>query len=424
MSTLQEELSSLISFVDNAIKEIGFLDERNVYSYDKNSFSCVGVEPFWGIKTQIEIEKTLDNDSCNSLVNDFISSHLPNFPDMLLTPFGTMKAPSGFNFILSMYRKILEDYGEFSEDACIDFVEKFSKFINSDSFELHCFIPLLNFNSNFELGELILNENIFIVKMKKKKIDELLFELMEGNHNIFMRNLSDYCLIIKRKIMKSPVSGGDLSEERNEFMNYCRILFNNFITCMNLFYDGYPYYFFKEVRFDYYPFFYGAGKEADIYPKGGNVIATLMDKDIIKFIKNFNLIINNKNDGVKLSLDRLSRAIYRRDSVDSLIDAMIGIEALLANTENGELTHRMSLNYAFIGFKDQRMERYKEIRSVFTDRGKVVHGKSPNISKIKKSSEKSINILREIIFFFLEREGVVWSNTIENDFWLEYIFSL
>jgi hypothetical protein len=79
--------------------------------------------------------------------------------------------------------------------------------------------------------------------------------------------------------------------------------------------------------------------------------------------------------------------------IDSIIDAMIGLESLLLNKKGndgatGELTYRFSMNYATLFNAEQREYRRILARDVYSIRSRIVHGDEPDMDKMQIGGEK------------------------------------
>lgn len=102
-----------------------------------------------------------------------------------------------------------------------------------------------------------------------------------------------------------------------------------------------------------------------------------------------------------VAMRRLREAEGRSSSTDALVDAVIGIEALL-NTENKpEVTMRVAMNYACLFPLAERPQRYKRIKDLYAARSKIVHGDASadagdSIARAADAKE----LLRELIRVF------------------------
>ena len=93
------------------------------------------------------------------------------------------------------------------------------------------------------------------------------------------------------------------------------------------------------------------------------------------------LIRSPKN--VQLAARRCFRSTFREDIEDEILDATIGIEALLSHGRD-ELTHRMSLRAATALAGEFRTDAiYEILKQVYAQRSQIVHGTIPKNSKVR-----------------------------------------
>lgn len=114
--------------------------------------------------------------------------------------------------------------------------------------------------------------------------------------------------------------------------------------------------------------------------------------------------------------ERLSDATGRRSSRDRLVDAVVGLEAiLLTGTEkHSELGYRFSMNYAAFGSNlEEREARFEKAREVYAGRSAAVHG---NTRKFRDGmADEALGMLREVIRHFLGNG--TRPDFLEKDYW-------
>ncbi|MGW6196960.1 hypothetical protein ACWF0M_12510 [Kribbella sp. NPDC055110] len=110
---------------------------------------------------------------------------------------------------------------------------------------------------------------------------------------------------------------------------------------------------------------------------------------------------------VQLAARRCFRSTFRADIEDEILDATIGIEALLSHGRD-ELTHRMSQRAAAALAGEFRSDAvYQLLKQVYTQRSQIVHGSTPKNSKVRfEDSEYSTNhmgvfLLRKLLRSYL-----------------------
>ena len=130
---------------------------------------------------------------------------------------------------------------------------------------------------------------------------------------------------------------------------------------------------------------------------------------------------------------RLADAELRENPVDSISDAVIGLEALLAGDGEREgLRLKFALNYAAIAKYEEcneRARRYREALDLYKIRSGLFHGSDAGVKEYdfgdcKRSladcAAHSRDMLRETIKFFLALDGIPIKKDRKQAFWKEY----
>lgn len=122
----------------------------------------------------------------------------------------------------------------------------------------------------------------------------------------------------------------------------------------------------------------------------------------------------NAPKNVQLASRRCLRTTFRDDIEDEILDATIGIEALLSHGRD-ELTHRMSLRAAAALAKDYRSDAiYNLVKQVYSQRSQIVHGGTPKNTKVKFEDGEfwthhiGVLLLRELLRHYLTAD-VPWT---------------
>lgn len=111
--------------------------------------------------------------------------------------------------------------------------------------------------------------------------------------------------------------------------------------------------------------------------------------------------------------------------VDALLDAVIGLEALLNPNDYSELSFRVALNYAFLGLVTDRRVRYERVRDIQKVRNRVVHGglnlQSKEAPLIHEQAIVAKSCLRNAIQCFLFDDSLAGNRKLDVDFWLDRV---
>lgn len=131
-------------------------------------------------------------------------------------------------------------------------------------------------------------------------------------------------------------------------------------------------------------------------------------KEIYKFIN------SEKESRFIVAQKRLTFGLERKSPEDSLIDYMIGLEALYLPDGNQELSFRLSLRIAFLLSTDtkDRKELFMFIKDIYKTRSSIVHG-----SKYELSADivtRTEDILRASLKLWIKDKGNFTVNKFTN----------
>jgi len=136
---------------------------------------------------------------------------------------------------------------------------------------------------------------------------------------------------------------------------------------------------------------------------------------------------------MEMACSRLADAENRSRSQDCVVDAVIGMEALLlAGIEDrkGELSFRFSLHYAMLFSPEQRRRAFRVARDLYNLRSVIAHGSPLDEDKLKITGERmslsqvakcATGALRTIIMHFLPKKNAPYKN---QEFWQQAYFGL
>jgi hypothetical protein len=132
---------------------------------------------------------------------------------------------------------------------------------------------------------------------------------------------------------------------------------------------------------------------------------------------------------LQVACDRLLDSSRRDRPLDSIVDSVIGLEALLVGDKNPEKSFRFALNYAFLGNDKsaEGRERFQKAAMLYNLRSELVHNgavaKTHSFRGQEYSTEElatlSRDMLREVIKTCLSIEGVPDTKD-ERKFWKDY----
>jgi hypothetical protein len=120
-------------------------------------------------------------------------------------------------------------------------------------------------------------------------------------------------------------------------------------------------------------------------------IPTLTQEEVKDVGILYKQLATNARSSLTLALRRVNQCYIRDDEEDLVIDATIGLEALLSDTEM-ELTHKLALRVAALssldeGLKKKPQEVFDNIKAIYRYRSAIVHGSHKASSKREITSE-------------------------------------
>jgi len=269
----------------------------------------------------------------------------------------------------SKYNKglFIFDKDKFSEDYI-----KFENFFYNDKFIMRIGIRLVNFISNQD--EIIISDNIKIVKIKEEDYDDIVYGGIRSN-------VSEYLVQL---IYEEEKGLGDLNKEKAQ-EGYKRqeeryTLLNRFINVLRLYKSGNlkTGESFSRLCDPIITLGHGTGLVTPIGVYFNSY--ELKPEEIGEVIELWNQIQSSKIESYKeftLALRRIGYAMDRNRFDDKLVDLVISYESLfLKKGEQSELVYRISLRVSKLLESDYklRLKVKKEIKNIYSLRSKIVHG--------------------------------------------------
>lgn len=116
-----------------------------------------------------------------------------------------------------------------------------------------------------------------------------------------------------------------------------------------------------------------------------------------------------KENTIGIAIRRLNQCFLREEEEDSIIDATIGLEALLTDDDRQEITHKLAMRIGALSklAKDQFKKPYdvfREIKKVYACRSAVIHGSSKTAKKKEIRIDESRSIpTRDLAIEYLRK---------------------
>jgi hypothetical protein len=143
---------------------------------------------------------------------------------------------------------------------------------------------------------------------------------------------------------------------------------------------------------------------------------------ISQVIETYSIVPMFRTGHIGVASSRLTSAERRLERSDQLLDAVIGLEALLAPRASGELSFRLALNYSLLGDARQRRKRFDEMADVLEVRNMLVHGatmtSAKDQSRLSDAAYLACTLLRDAlqsVCKFSTEHGVP---KLDKEYWL------
>jgi hypothetical protein len=318
------------------------------------------------------------------------------------------------------------DLGETSVD---DLVNEFESFVDTPTVRFLFRAQLLNFKTSRDTIDL--PEGLRIRRMSEKEVSVFHGGSLETLGMIRSAAFGPHEFCIEGE-MDNPKVFGDIDDDEQHVEDRVKAILDRGILCLRTFKEGH-------VGYDYVHFFpvtfcpvpvpsYGYG---DLYMPFGSY--TVNAEEIGPLVKHAKLIFGVTDAAMEMACSRLADAEHRTRPKDCVVDAVIGMEALLlAGIEDrrGELNFRFSLNYAMLFPPDQRQHAYRLARDLYGLRSVIAHGSPIDEAKLKIAGEKMVlpevakratSALRTIIMHFLPKKDFPYKN---SEFWQRAYFGI
>lgn len=296
--------------------------------------------------------------------------------------------------IKELVAKALHNWGEEVNLSKDNFSEIYLPIDNSIYFEelpVSFYIPILFLKFDFDSFQI--NDTISIVKLDEilqlSRIDVSTYSenitealLSSATHALVLEN---YRLPNDNKYINSRILS-DLQAYPLEIINY-------FFNALRMVIDhptGYAQVLSKPINWAY-------GYTADLikfngvstkaYPHEFNNyywlqpnIPSISLEELRSVATIYNGLKDQENKKLQLACKRLESCYLRNDDRDIIIDAVIGLEALLSDSDKGELTHKLSMRIAFLlqisSLNQSKLEVFKNMKYIYSYRSLIVHGDS------------------------------------------------
>ncbi len=300
-------------------------------------------------------------------------------------------------------------------DAQVDaVVEEFSEFVDRRTVRLRFQAQLINFS--MPTDSLALPGCIAIRRLSEKEISEIYGGRIDMLGLFHRRPFGMHEFIVEGELDEPKILGNEQYEDISIAAN-AKVVLDKAIRSLRTFKSGrvgYNYIYCRPVTFCPLAMSEILGSGDEFIPFGRYSLNLDEYQPLVAHAK---LIFACSESVMELACTRLADAENRTRSQDCIIDAVIGMEAMLLSAigkeeRRSELSFRFSLNFAMLFPPEERQKAYQLSRDLYNLRSLIAHGASLDEGKVKVAGEKltlfeagklATNALRTIIFHFLPK---------------------
>jgi hypothetical protein len=384
---------------------------------------CEKVSPgtwSWQIKSVTSILPILKNDvvdwkALGTAVTEALQKHHPEYLGNVGTISGGTLPFDAAHLLQRVVIGIWERHSTWSPDehAINELIQEFARFVDQPNIPVTYAAQLLNFSLDPRIDVVTLPEGMTIRQLNEKEFsqiyggDPLLGAILPRARFIFSYAITgDYEI---RKIVNEPLPqqlpNNELQKKLNRAMLALRTFKNGRV--------GYEAIDLKTRYFCPYLFVNRWGGNESV-PWGG--MYQLGTEEVQPFQEHANFVFSKLDPSLDMACSRLADAELRLQPRDSLVDAVIGLEAILlsnlpSDDRRGELRYRFSIHYSTLfESSTDRFRAFSRARDLYDLRSAIAHGAQVNENAVKvgnetislgKAAETACEILRTVIKRFL-----------------------
>jgi hypothetical protein len=349
-------------------------------------------------------------EAARPFAESFFARH-PEYNGMVgFSSFGGMDLGHDPTFIFrSALQHLWRQHGTFEVDeAAVDaLLNEFEEFVDTPTVRFLFRSQLVNFTSPVDSIEL--PEGLRIRRMNNNEVSAMHEGPMLRPRSFA---LHEFCIEGETKEVKAF---GDMKVDEERPKDRVKEKLDKAILCLRTFKGGpvgYDWVHFLPVTFS--PLSVGSYAYGDLYVPTGSYTLTIQDVGLLG--EHAKLIFGLSEPSMEMACSRLADAETRTRPQDRVVDAVIGMEALLLaglgrHDRKGELKFRFSLNYSTLfGTPEERHEAFRVAKDLYDLRSLIAHGSSLGEEafpvgneklKLPEASKRSSETLRQLIRHFL-----------------------
>jgi hypothetical protein len=337
----------------------------------------------------------VDWDALSKDLGESLRAHQPEYLGMVGSSItGLLSLTPSFllqRLVLEIWRR--HSTFDVSDNVIETLVEEWAAFVDSPVIPVEYLAHLINFSADEEINGIALPQGVTLKRLDDNEITELYGGPMEAL--MFPPNqrpvgIHEFALI--GAFDEPKIVGGGITGESAEFGEIRNVL-NRAILAFRTFKKGgigFETIRLRERRFCPVPFGARIFSQEHV-PFGGYHLAY---EELEVFQRHAELVSANLHPSIEMACSRLGDAETRIQARDRIVDAVIGLEAiLLAGTgkeeQRGEMRYRFSLNYSthFVA-PEEKFRAFQTAKELYDLRSRIAHGGSLDGTAVKYGGEK------------------------------------
>jgi hypothetical protein len=281
-----------------------------------------------------------------------------------------------------------------SETAIEQIVEEFAAFLDEPNVDARFYAPLQNFWMPDKVAELELPTGPII---KRLDDDELAMLFGSWTEPAF-RHSHEFALVgdvkLEKKFGDLPPDEQRCVEKPASTIRWTMLGLRSFKA------GGVDYNSVRLCARKFVPFTLGSDGNVDWTSRPSYELTA---DELEPLREHLSLFTGPLHTTLERACSRLALAELRKHQADKLLDAAIGLEAiLLYKAGMSELNHRLALNYSTLfESPDERRDAYKKAKRVYDQRSRVSHGENTDPEKVRVAASDSCEMLRRVVKTFL-----------------------
>lgn len=286
---------------------------------------------------------------------------------------------------------IWDKFGRFEcpEDDIDVLVQEFEEFVEGSAISIGFQAQLLNFQMPAE--KVVLTPGLTIRKLNDREVSKFHGgPLMRSTSQPFSHRVHEF--LIEGTLLGKKVFAGEVANVESVHDAAYRQL-NKAVLCLRTFNEGtvgYGWVHFKSVKFCPLVFASYGSFEMLVHPG----VYKLSEEQVAALPQHGQLIFGLAESALETACARLADAEARLRPQDQLLDAVIGMEAILLaglakEDRKGELKFRFAMNYSSLLASPAERERaYKEAKDLYDHRSAIAHGGDVGSEPLRIGKEK------------------------------------